>query len=243
MSFQAKLESPLKTTVHHRAFRTKAKSKMGLTKKSPTRGLRKMVCLTLVQVGLKPKKEHIDPSSAYCTSSVHNHSPINLQALSMYNESLTLQSTTALISPCSTSSVPSKELQPPHLPTLNDVLPPSNPLKRKVMEKELVFFAKRFKIATRGPKPIYFHPETVALIPQSSLEYFILKESQKTEDGAHNGKSFYHNLLGICSHINENTTSTSFSTEEAGLIMPPPSPWSYAVGTVGAFATPRQFKP
>lgn len=182
-----------------------------------------MFCLTPVQVGLKPIEEPTDPSLDHNSSAVHNYSPINPQALNIYTESLIPQSTTALISPCSTSFVPSKGLQPPHLPTPNDVLLPSNPLKRKVTEKELELFAKRFKISARGLELIYFDIETVALIPQSSLEYFIFKESQKTEDGAHNDKSFYHNLSGICSHNNENTTSTYLSAEEAGLIMPRPS--------------------
>ncbi|KAK7844681.1 hypothetical protein CFP56_010610 [Quercus suber] len=72
--------------------------------------------------------------------------------------------------------------QPPHLITSNIALPPSNLLKRKVTKKELELFAKRLRIAARGPKLVFFDPETVALIPQSSLEYFILKERQKTED-------------------------------------------------------------
>ena len=92
------------------------------------------------------------------------------------------------------------------------------------MEKKLEFFAKWLRIAARGPEPVYFDPETVTLIPQSSLEYFILKERQKTEDETHNRKFFYHNLSEICSHTNANTNSTTYSAEEAGLIMPSPSP-------------------
>ena len=81
--------------------------------------------------------------------------------------------------------------------------------------------------------------------PHSTIEprVLIIKESQKAEDEAHNCKSFYHTLSEICSHSNTKSNSTTYTAEEAGLIMPPLSPWSYSVGTVEAFATPRQFEP
>ena len=176
MSIQAELESPLETTVPHHASCTKAKYKMGLTTKSPTRGFRKMFRLTQVQVGLRPIEELVDLSSAHNTSLDHTYSPTHQQSLNDYSRSLTLQSTTFLTSPCSTSSVLNQELQPPPLPTSNDAPPPSNSLKRKVMEKNLEFFAKWLRIVARGLEPVYFDPETIALIPQSSLEYFILKK-------------------------------------------------------------------
>nr|POF24122.1 hypothetical protein CFP56_77267 [Quercus suber] len=179
-----------------------------------------MFRLTLAQVGLRPIEEHVNLSSAHITSSDHVHSPTYQHSLSEHFESLTPQSTTFLTSLFSFYSVPNQKHQPPHLITSNIALPPSNLLKRKVTKKELELFAKRLRIAARGPKLVFFDPETVALIPQSSLEYFILKERQKTEDEVHNCKSFYHNLSEICSHTNANTNSA----EEAGLIMPPLSP-------------------
>ena len=176
-SIQAELESPLETTVPHHVLCAKAKSQAGPATKASTCGFRNLIRLTPVQVGLRPIKEQASHSSAHNpNSSDHAHSPTCQQTLSDFSEFLTIQSSTSLTSPCSTTTEPNQELQVPPLSTPNRLPSPSNPLKRKVTEKELNFFAKRLKIVARGPKPIYFDPETVALILQSSLEYFILKE-------------------------------------------------------------------
>ena len=176
-------------------------------------------------MGLRPIKEQASHSSAHNPNSPdHAHSPTRQQTLSDYSEFLTIQSFTRLTSPCSTTTEPNQELQVPPLSTPNRLPSPSNPLKRKVTEKELDFFAKRLRIVARGPEPVYFDPKTVALIPQSSLEYFIPKERQKTEDEAHNRKYFYHTLSEICSHSIANPNSPTYTTEEASLIKRPPSP-------------------
>ena len=178
-----------------------------------------------MQVGLRPIEEQASHSSAHNPNSPdHAYSPTRQQTLSDCSEVLTIQSSTRLTSPCSTTTKPNQELQVPPLSTLNRLLSPANPLKRKVTEKELDFFAKRLRIATRGLEPVYFDPETVALILQSSLEYFILKERQKIEDEAHNRKSFYHTLFEICSHSIANPNSPTYTAKEVGLIKPPPSP-------------------
>lgn len=75
-----------------------------------------------------------------------------------------------------------------------------------------------------GLEPLFFDPDTVTLIPQSGLKKFILKEGQKTEDEASNGKVFTQ----LFSHSVNSTVDASVSSpilaEEEDLIMPPPSP-------------------
>ena len=184
-----------------------------------------MIRFTPIQVGLRPIEEQASHLSAHNPNSPnHAHSPTRQQTLSDYSEFLTIQSFTRLTSPCSTTTEPNQELQVPPLSTPNRLPSPSNPLKRKVTDKELDFFAKRLRIVARGPEPVYFDPKTVALIPQSSLEYFIPKERQKTEDEAHNRNSFYHTLSEICSHSIANPNSPTYTAKETGLIKPPPSP-------------------
>ncbi|KAL0003856.1 hypothetical protein SO802_011417 [Lithocarpus litseifolius] len=182
---QAESDSPQEPMLLHHNPRTKANSNLGLNTKSPARSFRNMFCLTPVQVGLKSIEEHVDLSSTLSTNLDNDHSPTHQQSLSKHSESLTPQSTTFLISPYSSSSVTNQELHQSQLHTQNATLPPPNPLKRKVNAKELELLAKRLKITARGPEPVFFDPETVTLIPQASLEYFILKESQRTDDEVH----------------------------------------------------------
>ena len=242
-TIRAELELP-QEAIQNNAIRAKAKANIGLNTKTPNRGFRRMFRLTLVQVGLGSIEEFADLSSAQKTSSKTIHSPTHQHTLSEHSESLTPQPT--IVSPCPSSFAlyqerqpPNHELQPSELLPPNDAIPTPNPLKRKVTGKEFDFLTKRLRSATRGPKPIFFDPVTATLIPQSSLEYFITKDSQIAEDEAHNCKSFYHNLSKICSQTNANSNTA----EVAGLIMPPPSPWNYLVGTVRAFAAPWQFEP
>ena len=125
---------------------------------------------------------------------------------------------------CSIATENRQDLQTQHLTPPHTIPFSPNPLKRKVIEKELNIFAKRLRKANSGQEPLYFDPKTVALIPQSRLEYFILKESQKAEDEAQNRKSFYHFFSEACSHTIANPNSSTSMAEEAGLIKPPPSP-------------------
>ena len=228
----AELDLPQETMNPHIATRTKAKAKLGFNTKAQNRGFRRLFCLTPVQVGISSIEELADLSSAQKTNAESILSPTHQRPLSEHFESLSPQSTTfhrehVDLFPCSSSPVPNpkcqppnQELQTPQLLPPNVEIPPPNPLKRKVTGKEFELFTKRLRLAARGPEPIFFDPETVALIPQSSLEYFIIKERHIAEDEIHNYKSFYHNPSDICAQNNANSNKA----KEAGLIMPPPSP-------------------
>ena len=200
---------------------------MGFIAKTPKRGLRRMFRLTPVQVGLRSIEEFADLSSAQKTSPETIHSPTHQNTLSELAESLTPQPTP--VSLCLSSFTPKlqrhhnychHERQPSQPLPPNDAIPTPNPLKRKVTGKECDFLTKRLRSAPRGIEPIFFDPLTATLIPQSSLEYFITKDSQIAVDETHNCKSFYHNLSEIYSQTNANSNTV----EEVGLIMPPPSP-------------------
>nr|POE88510.1 hypothetical protein CFP56_66678 [Quercus suber] len=196
----------------------------------------------ITSVGLRSIEELAYPSSAQNPNYLdHAYSPtckqMNTQSSTLLTspcatnsephqklQQINTQSSTPLTSPSSTNLEHHQRLQTPLLSTPNEILPPSYPLKRKVTEKELEVFAKCVRIAASGQELVYFDPKTVALIPQSSLEYFIIKESQKAEDEAHYRKSFYYILSKIYSHSNTKSNSTTYAALEAGLIMSPPSP-------------------
>lgn len=176
-------------------------------------------------MGLRPIENLDYPLSAQKSNSLnHAINQTHQQTSADYSKSLNTQSSTILTLSFSTICEPYQKLQTPLPSTLNDIPPPSNSLKRKVLEKELEVFAKCLRIVARGPETVYFNPKTIALIPQSNLEYFIIKESQRAKDEARNGKSFFHTLSEICSHYNTKSNSTTYTAKEAGLIMPPPSP-------------------
>nr|POF16827.1 hypothetical protein CFP56_75008 [Quercus suber] len=161
------------------------------------------ILTSITSVGLRSIEELAYPSSAQNPNYLdHAYSPtckqMNTQSSTLLTslcatnsephqklQQINTQSSTPLTSPSSTNLEHHQRLQTPLLSTPNEILPPSHPLKRKVTEKELEVFAKRVRIAARGQELVYFDPKTVALIPQSSLEYFIIKESQKAEDEAH----------------------------------------------------------
>lgn len=184
----AKLDSQLVTAVLHHASRAEARSLAGPISNPPACGLRTLFRLTPIQAGLKPIEVLTDPSSAQNTTCpVVAHSPCPKQ--------LNTQSSL----PPTSSCVPTSEPHPEHqhklsqtaftpisprptntkhhhisqtlsLSTPNETIPPPKPLKRKFTEKEFEVLAKRLRCVARGPEPVYFDPETVALIPQSSLE-------------------------------------------------------------------------
>ena len=228
----AELDLPQKTRNPHIATRSKVEAKLGFSTKAQNRGFRRLFRLTPVQVGLSSTVELADLSSDQKTSTESSLSPTHQRPVSEHSVSLTPQSTTfhrehVDLFPCSSSSVPNSECQPPYqelqIPQQQQPyaeIPPPNPLKRKETGKESELFTKRFRLDARSPEPIFFDPETVALIPQSSLEHFIIKERHLAEDEKFNCKSFYHNSSDICVQNN----AISNMAEEAGLIMPPPSP-------------------
>ena len=185
-----------------------------------------------MQVGLSSTVEIADSPSDQITSTESTLSPTRQRPVSEHSVSLTPQSTTfhkeqVDLFLCSSSSVPNSECQPPYqelqIPQQQQPyaeIPPPNPLKRKESGKESELVTKRFRLDARSPEPIFFDPETVALIPQSSLEHFLIKERHLAEDEKFNCKSSYHNSSD--SYVQYN--AFPIMAEEAGLIMPPPSP-------------------
>ena len=217
---QAKLEAIPETLVNH----TKSISQVSPSAKASACGLRNLIRLTPVQVGLRPIEEQTPTSSPHIpTSLINNPIPILPQSPIDTSESLNTQSPIYPTPLCSIATEKRQDLQTQHLTPPHTIPFSPNPLKRKVIEKELNIFAKRLRKANSGQEPLYFDPKTVALIPQSRLEYFILKESQKAEDEAQNRKSFYHFFSEACSHTIANPNSSTSMAEEAGLIKPPPS--------------------
>ena len=71
-----------------------------------------------------------------------------------------------------------------------------------------------------GPEPVYFDPESATFIPRSSLEYFILKERNKTD--CHDESFSFTNISSISNSVCDSNVVSM--VEEAGLIMPPTSP-------------------
>ena len=147
----------------------------GPATKKLAHGFRKLFRLTPVQVGLRPIEELAYPSLAQnpnCPN--HVYSPTRKQINTQSSTRLTSpcatnsephqklqqannQSSTPLTSPCSTNPEHHQKLQTPLISTPNEILPLSNPLKRKVTGKELEVFTKRLRIVARGPEPISFH--------------------------------------------------------------------------------------
>ena len=119
--------------------------------------------------------------------------------------------------------------------------------KRKVPRTEENLFTKRLRQAVEGTEPVYFDPTTVSFIPRSELESFILANKELENHGESQSTPHLSSFPLVHDTVCSNSVSTLFSSdytaEEAGLIMPPTSPWGSLVGTVEASATPRQFEP
>ena len=171
---QAELEAIPETLVNH----TKSISQVSQSAKASARGLRNLIRLTPVRGGLRPIEEQTPTSSPHVPISlINNPIPILPQSPIDTSESLNTQSPIYPTPLCSIATENRQDLQTQHLTPPHTIPFSPNPLKRKVIEKELNIFAKRLRKANSGQEPLYFDPKTVALIPQSRLEYFILKES------------------------------------------------------------------
>ena len=76
-----------------------------------------------------------------------------------------------------------QDLQTQHLTPPHTIPFSPNPLKRKVIEKELNIFAKRMRKANSGQEPLYFDPKTIALIPQSRLDRIFHSQGESKSRG------------------------------------------------------------
>ncbi|KAF3961001.1 hypothetical protein CMV_014334 [Castanea mollissima] len=95
---------------------------------------------------------------------------------------------------------------------------------RKISNEELECFVKRLRKTDSRPELLFFDPNIVTLIPQSSLKQFILKEGQKFEDEAYNKKGppyfskrkkAWENLIALLeSHQDENVELCCIPTLE-----------------------------
>ncbi|KAF3963069.1 hypothetical protein CMV_012492 [Castanea mollissima] len=102
-------------------------------------------------------------------------------------------------------------------------------LKRKTPKFVVELVAKRIRRAVEASEPVYFDPDTATLIPRPSLEHYILGE-----EGSSNSPGLTNCLnegnIPQLSNFNSSSPSTVCDlpnvsmAEEAGLIMPPPSP-------------------
>lgn len=88
-----------------------------------------------------------------------------------------------------------------------------NPHKRKALIQDFEIFSKRLRKAIAGLEPVYFDPETISLIPQSSLECFISHYKHKSKlTHRKQSKSFnarFINPIVVASHCHN---SLDFST-------------------------------
>ncbi|KAL0013188.1 hypothetical protein SO802_000257 [Lithocarpus litseifolius] len=148
--------------------------------------------ITSIQAELESPLETIVPHHASCTVAMSHAGPTTKTSTSGFHNLFRLTSVQVGLRPIEEFVYPTSAQNPncpdhAHSPTRKQIKTQSSShhTALKVTEKELEVFAKRLKIAARGPEPVYFDPETVALIPQSSLEYFLTKESQKAEDEAY----------------------------------------------------------
>ena len=167
---QAELEAIRVTHVPH----TKSTSQASPSAKALAQCLRNLIRLTPIQVSLRPIEEHTPSSPINNLIPFLPLSPIDI------SESLNTQSPIHPTPLCSNATEKHQDPQTQHLTPLHTISSPPNPLKRKVTEKDLNIFAKRMRKAISGHEPLFFDQETAALIPQLSLEHFILKENQKT---------------------------------------------------------------
>ena len=131
---------PIETDVHE-----------GTSRSTQNLGLSNFIRLTPVQVGLKPKP-NAKPnfSNRYMLSPGHTTKTSQAYTPSHFTENLSFispplsspQTTKSHLTPNTCIVLKSQE----HQPTQSSLPPPSsNPLKRKVIDKEFEFFSKRLK--------------------------------------------------------------------------------------------------
>ena len=196
---------------------------------------RDLYLISPVTVSLKPinPQTPIVPTSP-SSAQIHDSSPPFNKTLSLSYASLTSVQNpqiTPLSLPTSSLPKPSPS-SPAEIPTQSSS---HRPQKRKISKLNPNVFHKRLRHAEEGTESVFIDPATASIIPQSRLEQYLSHLSfnpgysypTKKFGKSHKFNPIHHHVSTlVCSTNPSYASSSDFVTtaEEAGLIMPPPSP-------------------